>query len=299
MLPPVLRQHSFGAYIMAPRKHSSPIALFIVVAVAAGVAQAVSLHYPSTPAIDDLLNAASVAESNNDMRSARETYELAAKHYPSSAKSWAAYGEHLRFYVHDDVAAGEAFRKAIEAKETDRHALAFAWRGLGEIEIKKGNGDKAIENFRKSLQAMPLSDTHRSLCHLYVTRRDWKNSAEQARLAVETDRDDPIAILLYAAQLQRAGQSAFAHAQFERAMALAGIDAEGNPSRPVHCCVWYNGAGYQAVSGNVAGALKMLHAFFETPNHRHLTRNQVEEDPDFADLKNLPEFIQMLDQYLS
>jgi tetratricopeptide (TPR) repeat protein len=279
------------------RRVHSTIAVFVVIAVLATAAKAVALRNPAVPKLDALLDAAGVAETNGDMRAADETYALAIRHYRAHAKTWAAYGEHLRFYVHDDVGAVAAFNQAINAARPDPQALAFAWRGLGELEAKKGNEDAAVELFEKSLKAMPLSDTHRSLCHLYVQRRDWKNAAEHARAAAEADADDPIAALLYAAQLHRAGESAKARGEFERAMSLAGIDAGGNPSRPVHCCVWYNAAGYHAVCGQNAEALKMLDSFFQTPNHRHLTRKQIEEDPDFAELKKEPEFSEMLDHY--
>jgi len=134
-----------------------------------------------------------------------------------------------------------------------------------------------------------------------VMRKDWEHAAEHARKAVELEPDDPIAILLYAAQLQRAGKQAEAQVQFEKAMKLAGSTGAELPPKgmPVHCCVLYNAAGYYAVCGNREKALKALEAFFNTPNHLHLSRLQIEQDSDFSDIKADKSFIELLERYLT
>ena len=50
---------------------------------------------------------------------------------------------------------------------------------------------------------------------------------------------------------------------------------------------------------HLSDALKMLRAFFESPNHRHLTRAEIESDPDFADLCSHEDFAVLLDKYLA
>jgi Flp pilus assembly protein TadD len=164
---------------------------------------------------------------------------------------------------------------------------------------KSGDTAQAIKLMQKSLDALPLADTHRSLCHLYVMRRDWKNAAKHSGLAAETDPNDAVALLLHAAQLHRANEPQQAERVFNKALQIAGVDGQGKAKEPVHCCVWYNAAGYRAVTGDADRALQMLQAFFDTPNHRHLTREQISDDPDFAELKKDPRFGELLKKYLS
>lgn len=66
----------------------------------------------------------------------------------------------------------------------------------------------------------------------------------------------------------------------------------------MHCCVLYNAAGYYGVCGEREGALRMLDAFFKTPNHRHLTREAVLNDPDFATMRGQPDFSKLIGNYL-
>jgi tetratricopeptide (TPR) repeat protein len=225
-------------------------------------------------------------------------YKQATVDNPDSAEAWAALGEHLRFYAHDEKAAAEAFEKALVAKQKDANASAFAWRGLGELASKAQKDDLAIEYFKKSLLALPLADTHRSLCHLYCRRREFNAAAEQACAAVKLNPRDPIALLLYAAQLHRAGQPAEGRRQYDQALVVCGMGAQEKAGEPVHCCVVYNAAGYLAVCGEGDAALTMLKKFFETPNHRHLSRAEIESDADFESLKLRPAFCKLLDHHL-
>lgn len=236
------------------------------------------------------MNQASAAEFSGDYAQARKIYTSATNEFPKSSVVWAALGEHLRFYVHDSDAAKAAFQKAIAAEEKIPYAIAYAWRGLGELEIKAGRVDEGVALFKKSLDAFALADTHRSLCHLYCRQRKFKEAADEARAAVEINSDDAIARLLYAAQLHRSGETEKAHAEFLKALDIGGMDKNGDSDKPVHCCVLYNAAGYLSVAGQKDAALKMLRRFFETPNHRHLSRDDVVGDADFDSLKTLPAF---------
>lgn len=238
---------------------------------------------------------ASAAEKRGETESARALYVAATEQYPAFAEAWAALGEHLRFYVHDADAATAAFRKAIAAEHQNAYAAAYAWRGLGELEIKAGREEAGIGYFKKSLEAYALADTHRSLCHLYCHQRKFKEAAEQARLAVELSPNDAIARMLYAAQLQRAGETEQARKEYEKALLAGGMDIHGDSKEPVHCCVLYNAAGYLSVCGQNDAALKMLQRFFDTPNHRHLTREEVVTDADFESLKEFPAFRKMIE----
>jgi len=245
-----------------------------------------------------LLESGEEAERRDDFSAAEECHRNAVSLFPQHARAWAHYGEFQRFYKHDDAAARVSFKKALEAGVPDAEAAAYAWRGLGEIAEKSGDIQTAIQYMAKSLDVKPLSDTHRSLCDLYGNQRNFVKAAEHARLAVELDPDDPIALLLYAAQLQRAGKQTEGRSAFKKAIELGGCDEEGRHAQPVHCCVLYNSAGYYSVCGNSDNALKMLAAFFETPNHRHLSRQYVLDDPDFTELKKDLRFMELLDKYL-
>lgn len=254
---------------------------------------------PGDGAIEALLEKAAAAESRNRFDDARALYESAVKRHPQSALAWSAYGEHLRFYVHDAKAAEAAFQKALSAKSQTEYAQAFSWRGLGEIAERKGDSREAIRCFENSLKAMPLADTCRSLCHLYCAEKNFEAAAKYAAQAVKLDPDDAIARLLHAAQLDRSGEKHEGRQQFQKALSIAGIDSNGSGRENVHCCVFYNAAGYLSVAGNKAAALQMLRRFFETPNHRHLTREQIESDADFSELRKTAEFRALLDEYLS
>jgi hypothetical protein len=49
-------------------------------------------------------------------------------------------------------------------------------------------------------------------------------------------------------------------------------------------------------AGQKERSLVVLQRFFDTPNHLHLSRKQVETDPDFEALKGTPEFLRLLDK---
>jgi len=255
------------------------------------------LEVYAADALTQKLELAAHAESRNDFATAHGIYKKATLDHPESAQAWAAYGEHLRFYAHEAVAAETAFKTALKAKTPDAHAAAYAWRGLGELAIKEHRDDEAIAHFKESLKARPLADTHRSLCHLYCSQRKFKEAAEQAKLAFELNADDPIARLLYAAQLHRAGEVAEGRKQFDQALAISGLKPTGESAETIHCCVYYNAAGYLGVAGLPEDALAMLRKFFGTPNHRHLTRAEIENDADFVSLKGLPAFQKLLDAH--
>lgn len=256
-----------------------------------GIVAAESAPKEARETLPQLLERAGEAAAKGDHR-ASVIYKKATLDNPDSAEAWTAFGEHLRFYVHDAKAAAEAFEKALASRNQDPNAAAFAWRGLGELASKDLKDELAVQYFKKSLLALPLADTHRSLCHLYCRQRNFSAAAEQARAAVKLNASDPIALLLCAAQLHRAGKSIEARQQYEQALSLSGMNAHdkaGAPT-PVHCCVIYNAAGYLAVCGEDEAALTMLKRFLETPNHRHLSRTEIECDADFEALKKKPEF---------
>jgi tetratricopeptide (TPR) repeat protein len=270
--------------------------LFVPGLIAATFAVAVCGSEAQHESLNDLLGRAGAAETRAEYPDARKLYELATSEFPTEAAAWAALGEHLRFYVHDDKAAVAAFQRALSAQHPDPHAAAFAWRGLGEIELHAGHGDAALDAFKRSLAAEPLADTHRSLCHYYVRERNFKLAAEHAGKAVELNPHDAIARLLYAAELFRAGEPDRARQQFEAALESSGLNSNGEAKGHVHCCILYNAAGYLCVAGQKERSLTVLQHFFDTPNHLHLTREQVENDPDFESIKATPEFRQLLER---
>jgi tetratricopeptide (TPR) repeat protein len=252
----------------------------------------------ASESVSDILAQAVKAEANAEYPRAKQLYARALEAFPENAEVWAAWGEHLRFYAHEFPASKAAFERALKMAGASANSQAFAQRGLGEIAMKNGDAQSAIKYFEESLKALPLADTHRSLCHLYGTMQNFDRAALHARRAVELQPDDPISVLLLAAQLARAGDRAQGEIEFDKALTFAGLRRDGTAGHPVHCCVLYNAAGFLAVSGDHEAALNMLRAFFETPNHRHLTRQEIENDPDFAPLKAGLEFPTLLDEYL-
>lgn len=268
------------------------------------VLPALALSFCVTPVsaaegLDGQLEKAVAAEARGDYEAARKIYTQATQEHPASAEAWAALGEHLRFYAHDAAAATVAFNSALAVKSPAPRAAAFAWRGLGELAAKEGRDAVAVDYFKRSAEALPLADTYRSMCHLYCRQRKFTEAAAAAGEAVKLSPDDDIARLLYAAQLHRAGEKEQGRKEFDAVAAAHGITAEGAVKRPIHCCVLYNAAGYLSVCGEQDHALKMLQNFFETPNHRHLTREEIETDADFEELKKLPAFGKLLDHNFS
>lgn len=251
------------------------------------------------PALDAVLRIGERAEAEGNRERAGEAYEAAVRGFPEHAAGWAHLGEFLRFWRSDAAGARAAFERALAAPVADRTSAAFAWRGLGELARHEGRVEEAIRCFERSLATRPLADTHRSLSALYGNeRRDFAKAARHAQAAVEESPDDPIALLLFAVQMQRLGREDEAHRAFERAIWLAGCDDRGAPlgdaARRIHCCVLYNGACYHAVRGDRERALAMLAAFFATPNHRHIAREEILADPDFASIRDDPAFRALL-----
>ena len=253
---------------------------------------------PAVLDLEALLAAGESAEQAGDFLAAEAAYRKAVEHYSGHARAWLHLGEALRFYAHDQEAAERAFRAALDAPEQDDLAAAFAWRGLGEIAGHHGDTAAALHCFQRSLARCPLADTHRSLAHLLGMNGQLTQAAEHAQAAVELQPDDPIALLLCAAHLERAGRREEGRRSFERALELAGCDELGRHAQPVHCCVLYNAAGYQAVCGERKSTLAFLQAFFETPNHRHLKREHVLADPDFAAWVKDEGFLTLVNRFL-
>ena len=252
--------------------------------------------FAETPgALARILKQGVEAETRGDGLGAAAAYERAAREFADYATSWAHLGEHRRFWGRDPAAAEEAFRRAIDAPFITEASIAYAWRGLGEVARGRGEVDRAIACFEKSLSIRPLVDAHRSLSALYATeRRDFERAARHAQLAVALSPDDPIALIQLAVQMVRYGKKRDAEETFDKAIRLAECDELGRSAGLVHCCVLYNGACYHAVRGEKAKALAMLEEFFRTPNHRHITREEIVRDPDFESLAGDPDFTALL-----
>lgn len=239
------------------------------------------------------------AEARGDWAEAGAAYEQAVRDFGGHSESWSHLGEYRRFWLHDPAAAEAAFKRALEAPRTTGASIAFAWRGLGEIARARGAIDRAIEHFEKSLAIKPLADAHRSLSALYATeKRDFDKAALHAKAAVDLSPEDPIALLQYAVQMARFKKFEESEEAFWKALGIAGCDERGRSADLVHCCVLYNGACYHAVRGDKAGALAMLKEFFMTPNHRHITKEEILRDPDFEPLLKDPDFKALLEYRL-
>lgn len=246
-----------------------------------------------------LLRQGEEAESSGDGSGAAAAYEQAARDYGDYSAAWTHLGEHRRFWGRDPDGAWEAFHRAIDAPRSTESLVAYAWRGMGEIARGQRDIEKAIGCFEKSLSIRPLADTHRSLSALYATeKRDFQRADRHAKAAVELSPEDPVALMQLAVQLVRFKDPRGAGDAFAKAIRLAGCDERGGSSGHVHCCVLYNGACYHAVRGDKAGALAMLEEFFRTPNHRHITKEEILRDPDFESLVKDPDFKAVLDYRL-
>ena len=247
----------------------------------------------------DLLRRGRDAESNGDAAGARAAYERACLLYKDHSAPWAHLGEYHRFWGRDADAAWDAYDRAMRAPSPDAHWIAYALRGKGELARSERKIERALDFFEASLDRHPLPETHRSLSALHATeRRDFEKAAHHARAAVELSPEDPIALLQFAVQMVRFGKPGDGDAAFAKAVRLAGCDDRGRSNDLVHCCVLYNGACYHAVRGDRPRALAMLEEFFRTPNHRHITKEEILRDPDFESLVNDPKFKALLDYQL-
>ena len=240
-----------------------------------------------------------VAEAAGDLAGAARIYRQIVADHPDDALGWAAYGEFLRFLIHDPVQATQAFTTALLVPHSDARIRALALKGLGDIAGAAGNREQAIALMRQSLAVMPLADTHRALSVLLlVAHHDQEGAAEEARLAVAATPDDPLSLLVYAILCQRIGHQAEGRGAYRQALGIAGCDAQGHADHPVHCCVFYNAACYLSVCRQPTQALTMLSAFFAAPNHLHRSRQDIVGDPDFAGMLQDPGFVALLDKNL-
>jgi tetratricopeptide (TPR) repeat protein len=253
---------------------------------------------PASAKIEDVLAQGQDSERNGDHAAAGEHYRKATEQWPQDARAWAHFGEYLRFFSLDSAQAEIAFRQALAAEQRDPAAIAFAWRGLGDLAATRGDYKQAIELLKKSLAIRELSDTHRSLCHVYGFMREFDNATLHSQAAVALEPEDPIAHLLNAIQLKRCGKSELARAAFLKGIEFGGCDEQGKSDGPVHCCVYLNAAGYYGVAADKAGVLCMLESFFKTPNHRHISREHLLADPDFIAYVNDAEFLALIEKYL-
>src|SRR5262249_45414499 len=117
--------------------------------------------------LNKLLEAGESAEFREDFKAAEENYRQAITLFPRHAVAWAHFGEFQRFYRHNEAEATKAFERALRSSIPDAVSWAYAWRGLGELAENRGETERALELFHKSLKCYSLADTHRSLSHLY------------------------------------------------------------------------------------------------------------------------------------
>jgi len=240
-----------------------------------------------------------VAEAAGDLAGAARIYRQIVADHPDDALGWAAYGEFLRFLIHDPVQAKQAFTTALQVPHPSARLRALALKGLGDIAGATGEREQAIALMRQSLAVMPLADTHRALSVLLlIAHHDASGAAEEARLAVADSPDDPLSLLVYAILCQRIGHQDEGRRAYRLALGIAGCDAQGHADHPVHCCVFYNAACYLAVCRQPSQALTMLSAFFAAPNHLHRSRKDIVGDPDFAGMLQDPGFQALLDRNL-
>jgi len=239
------------------------------------------------------------AELAGDLPGADRIYRHIVADHPDDALGWAAYGEFLRFLIHDPVQAKLAFQTALQVPHPSDQLRALALQGLGDIAGAAGDSEGAIAIMRQSLAVMPLADTHRALSVLLlVAHHDEAGAAEEARLAVAATPNDPLSLLVYAILCERIGHHDDGRRAFSHALSIAGCDAQGRADHPVHCCVFYNAACYLSVCKQPMQALTMLSAFFAAPNHLHRSRHDIVGDPDFAGMLQDPGFIALLDKNL-
>lgn len=254
---------------------------------------------PDLGRLANLLRKGRDAETAGNGDAAGKYYEEAVRDFPGHSSGWAHLGEQRRFWARDLDGADQAFTRALKAPAKDQDSVAFAIRGRGEIARTRGETLKALEFFQLSLSAKPSAEAHRSLSALYATEyRDFERAARHAKSALDLSPEDPIALLQYAVQMARFRKYEESEEAFWKAVGIAGCDEKGRSTGPVHCCVLYNGACYHAVRGNKEAALAMLKEFFITPNHRHITKEEILKDPDFESLLRDPEFKALLDYRL-
>jgi Tfp pilus assembly protein PilF len=251
------------------------------------------------PSIQQQLSQVQACEDAGDLPGAQAIYRRIVAAHPDDALGWAAYGEFLRFLIHDPVAAKQAFQSALAVPHPSDQLRALALKGLGDLAAAAGDSEGAIALMRQSLQVASLADTHRALgVLLLVARHDEAGAAEEARLAVAATPNDPLSLLVYAILLERIGHHEDGRRAFDQALAIAGCDQDGQANHPVHCCVFYNAACYFSVCRQRTRSLTMLRAFFNAPNHLHRSRQDIEHDPDFAGMLQDPGFIALLDRNL-
>ncbi len=268
-------------------------------AAAAPGSAATTARESTPPGILPQLDQAKAAESAGDLSGADRIYRGIVADHADDALGWDAYGEFLRFLIHDPVAAKQAFQAALHVPHPSDQLRALALKGLGDIAGASGDSQGAIALMVQSLAVQPMAETHRALgVLLLVANHDEAGAAEQARLAVAATPNDPLSQLVYAILLERTGHHEDGRRAYAHALAIAGCDEHGHADHAVHCCVFYNAACYLSVCKERERSLAMLGAFFSAPNHLHRSRQDIEGDPDFAGMLADPAFITLLDRNL-
>jgi Tfp pilus assembly protein PilF len=295
--PSALLRAGWMALLLAWPMHGS--ASEVAGAAAASGEAATTAPSPTPRGILRQLDQAKAAESTGDLVGAGSLYRSMVADHPDDALGWDAYGEFLRFLIHDPVAATQAFETALRVPHPSDQLRALALKGLGDIAGASGDSQGAIALMRQSLAVLPLADTHRALgVLLLVANHDEAGAAEQARLAVAATPNDPLSLLVYAILLERTGHHDDGRRAYTHALDIAGCDGGGHADHPVHCCVFYNAACYLSVCKERERSLAMLGAFFSAPNHLHRSRQDIEGDPDFAGMLQDPAFVALLDRNL-
>lgn len=248
---------------------------------------ATDLHAP--------IAAATAAATAGEVDKATAILQALVAAHPTQAQAWDAYGEHLRFLVHDRDRAREAFSRALQAPQGSPADRAAALTGLGTIAAAAGDGEAAIRLLRQSLAICALPETHRQLSVLLLVVHQDPAAALVEAQAAASAAPEPLSLLVEAILLQRTGHSEEGRQVAAQALQLAGCSATGEADHPVHCCVFYNAACYAAVCGHRAQALALLRAFFRAPNHLHRSRAEILADPDLASLHGDPAFQALLD----
>lgn len=212
---------------------------------------------------------------------AQVEYRLALEHAPDHVPALIGMGD-THYLLNRQTWAIEAYTNAVALDATAVRAL----NGLGNVYREQGELDQAIAMYRRAVAVEPTASTLGALGDVYnqLDARDDARAAYEA--AIELDPQDLTSLSGLAGLYRRQGDQAQFEAYINRMRPL--VYASGMNK--------YNRACFEAISGNVPEALRLLR---EALLAGDVDLDWVRGDPDLEFIRDDPRFEALLRDLVS
>ena len=239
----------------------------------------VSLSPSTSERVNGALHAGLAFEERGLYEQARRAYALAAGLDVNDPIPLVYLGELYRHHTGEWDEAEKVMRRVLELDNND-FAVAIALHGIGKMTIWRGDNEKGLELFAKSIARHPSALCYRNLAVYWNTEGDAKKAFDYATKAYELDPKDAYNQVFYSVYLLKNGR------QDDAAKLMEG--AEFDPSMS------YNYACYHAIKGERDLVVRHLKRhFFEYEQYDAVRAFEMAEarmDAFFAPWLDDPEF---------